>query len=313
MWGHTYVNDFAEHVFPAVTDIFANLVKIPPTTDNTRDLATGLRHFIAEGYVGDATPGYDGNPEPGPAPGRDCPADNPLCKRSDRSTPGFDLDAPHQFVYDTLINPNVTLPVADHHGPAADGASRGPVINFFLDIRAGLVSVGGSLTPDPGVVLNDLRNFGNAFSSAFQDANDAISKCGDDLFSTACAEAALKFILISPLELAIKLAEDGFDFIFHSAEESIKAAFGPFLIAYLNAWIVDIDDGLRHWDELGLGFAKALFDPQTRRDLQEEDCSDLLTQDAIDRCNEGIGFSKVLMDRSRGRTSTTSSTTTCCR
>ena len=25
MWGHTYVNDFAEHVFPAVTDIFKNL------------------------------------------------------------------------------------------------------------------------------------------------------------------------------------------------------------------------------------------------------------------------------------------------
>ena len=124
MWGHTYVNDFAEHVFPAVTDIFTNLLKIPPTSDNTRDLATALRHLVAEGYVGDATPGYDGNPEPGPAPAPDCPADNPLCDRSDRSTPGFALNAPHQFVYDTLIDPSKPLPSAPAVVPSSTSSSK---------------------------------------------------------------------------------------------------------------------------------------------------------------------------------------------
>ena len=163
-------------------------------------------------------------------------------------------------------------------------------------MRSGLVSLGASLNPDPTAVINDLRSFGNDFEDTFNEANDALSKCGDDLFSSDCAEAALKFIFISPFELGLKLLEDGFDFIIDSAKETIKIAFGPFLKAYLNAWVADINDGLKHWNELGLGFSKAVFDAQTRRDLQREDCDGLLDQADRDFCKENMGLLKVLMD-----------------
>ena len=51
MWAHTFVNDFAQGVFPAVGDIVTDVDKAE----------IALRHIIVEGYIGDATPGYDGN------------------------------------------------------------------------------------------------------------------------------------------------------------------------------------------------------------------------------------------------------------
>ena len=53
MWAHTLVNDFAQGVFPGVGDILTD----PAAA------AIALRHIIIEGYIGDATPGYDGNPD----------------------------------------------------------------------------------------------------------------------------------------------------------------------------------------------------------------------------------------------------------
>src|SRR5260370_883552 len=39
---------------------------------------------------------------------------------------------------------------------------------------------------------------------------------------------------------------------------------------YLYNWVDEIDEGVRHWGELGLAFTKALWDPQSRRDLQNK-------------------------------------------
>ena len=110
-WGHTFVNDFARGVFPAVADVLTNV----------DDASIALRHIIIEGYVGDATAGFDGNPERGPAPGGDV---------SDDSTLGIAYDAPHRFIYETLIRLDAGAPSTE----------RGPLIDFFLDLRAALVA-----------------------------------------------------------------------------------------------------------------------------------------------------------------------------
>ena len=110
-WPEFYNNDFARGVFPAVADVLTNV----------DDASIALRHIIIEGYVGDATAGFDGNPERGPAPGGDV---------SDDSTPGIAYDAPHRFIYETLIRLDAGAPSTE----------RGPLIDFFLDLRAALVA-----------------------------------------------------------------------------------------------------------------------------------------------------------------------------
>ena len=39
---------------------------------------------------------------------------------------------------------------------------------------------------------------------------------------------------------------------------------------YLYNWIDEIDEGVRHWGELGLAFTRAVFDSGSRRDLQQK-------------------------------------------
>ena len=89
-WAHTLVNDFAEGIFPAVGEIVDSL------TSDQRELANALRHFLTEAYLGDATPGFDGNPERTVLPDGDV---------SDDSTPGIPFDAPTRFIYESLIRP----------------------------------------------------------------------------------------------------------------------------------------------------------------------------------------------------------------
>jgi len=55
MWAHTFVNEFAEGVFPAVGEVLTEVDKA----------AIALRHIIVEGYLGDATAGFDGNSDQG--------------------------------------------------------------------------------------------------------------------------------------------------------------------------------------------------------------------------------------------------------
>jgi hypothetical protein len=56
MWGHTLINSFAGAVFPGVVSLVSDLLN---RGDPTRFLVA-FRHIIAEGYVGNATPGWDG-------------------------------------------------------------------------------------------------------------------------------------------------------------------------------------------------------------------------------------------------------------
>ncbi|HKJ55939.1 MAG TPA: hypothetical protein VJ978_08120, partial [Nitriliruptoraceae bacterium] len=83
-WAHTLVNEFTEGEFPGVLDL----------AGDDRDLANAVRHFMAEGYVGDATPGLDLDGTSSLLPDGDI---------SDDATPGIVYDAPLRFIYETLI------------------------------------------------------------------------------------------------------------------------------------------------------------------------------------------------------------------
>ena len=109
VWAHTLVNDLSSGIFPGVKEMTVKPARI----------AVALRHIIVEGYIGDATPGFDGNPDRTQV-GSDV--------SDDASTP-IALNAPHAFVYDTFVNPRRDLPV---------GNKRGPLIDYFLDLEADL-------------------------------------------------------------------------------------------------------------------------------------------------------------------------------
>ena len=117
MWAHTLINDVSGGVFPSVGEILTDV----------DDAEIAIRHIIIEGYVGDATPGFDGNDERGPVPGEVNEDGNP--EVSDDSTPHIPFAAPKRFIYETFIDPANPLPV---------GTSRGPLIDFFLDMQAEL-------------------------------------------------------------------------------------------------------------------------------------------------------------------------------
>ncbi|MEP7157786.1 MAG: right-handed parallel beta-helix repeat-containing protein [Chloroflexota bacterium] len=71
--------------------------------------------------------------------------------------------------------------------------------------------------------------------------------------------------------------------------------------AYLYNWLDEINEGVRHWGEVGLGFTRALFDPQSRRDVQNEaaktDGPDTLENELRADTEAGVGFMDVLLSK----------------
>jgi len=122
MWAHTFVNDFAKGVFPSIFGIINGI----------DDPMIAVRHLIVEGYMGDATPGYDGNKERAAVPFEVNEDGDP--DFSDDSSPRINFAAPHRFIYETLVNPNNPLPFGtcgdgiddDSDGVADDGCPGGP-------------------------------------------------------------------------------------------------------------------------------------------------------------------------------------------
>jgi hypothetical protein len=266
MWGHTFVNDFAQGVFPGVSEILTDPNKA----------AIALRHIAAEGYVGDATPGFDGNqdtPDPrdarGPAPGGDV---------SDDSTPALSYDAPHAFIFRTLIDPEADTPSKD----------RGPLISFFRGLRSNL----------RGVLTNNPKPLQDAINS-YDDTVAVFISLQED-----CDFDELEDIIACPaglLALGLEVAIDSAEAFFRLVTETVELAAKEVLNAYLAAWIDDIDDGLRHWSEFGLASTRALFDPQARRNLQNEECEHTGPDDTNSllraNCEHGIGAVDTLLDQ----------------
>ncbi|MBI1398269.1 MAG: LEPR-XLL domain-containing protein, partial [Betaproteobacteria bacterium] len=106
-WAHTLVNEFADGIFPAVGDIVGSV------TTEQRELANFLRHYLVEGYLGDATPGFDNNPDRTTLPDGDV---------SNDSTPGIEYAAPVRFIYESFIRPIPNDPTVLHSTGVAQSA-----------------------------------------------------------------------------------------------------------------------------------------------------------------------------------------------
>jgi len=157
LWAHTLVNEFGQGVFPDVVDL----------TDPQK-AAIAARHILVEGYIGDATPGFDGNPDRTTLPNGDV---------SDDSTPAISFNAPVEFIYDALVKTDDNFPEA----PTAPAThpSRGKLIDFFLDLRAKLVTLQSYGKPGKG--LAEARAALSTFNQASQMFADAEAKpftCG---------------------------------------------------------------------------------------------------------------------------------------
>jgi hypothetical protein len=262
MWAHTLVNDFAMGVFPAVSEILTDVDKAE----------IALRHIIVEGYIGDATPGYDGNPNRTTLPDGDV---------SDDSTPGTSFSAPMRFIYETLVNPRNPLPVGTCNngqnddlvpigsGPddavADDGCpgqsytqgavpepQRGKLIDFFLDMEADLQIKEARIQDD----------------RTHSDCTTLDPDCYDDsAVITVGTVRGLRQITVPRTRC------DAEFFCFDSATDALDDLIvNPIIEEYLEHWIEDIEDGLADWGELGMALTKALFDAQTYRDAQNEIC-----------------------------------------
>ena len=85
--------------------------------------------------------------------------------------------------------------------------------------------------------------------------------------------------------------------------EPITAALKADVIrAYLYNWVDEIDEAVRHWAEFGLAFTKAMFDPDSRRELQQKVGAETGFADSADpntirsRAEDGVGFLDVLIE-----------------
>jgi hypothetical protein len=140
LWAHSTVNDFTHGVFPAVGQMLTA----------TDDASIGIRHFLVEGYIGDATEDFDNNPDRTDVGGGDWSSD---------STPGISFAVPKEFVYRTLVDPDAATPIPN----------RGPLIDFFIGLQEDLEAERDSLPGD----LQSLAGAISLYDSAVQTLNDA--------------------------------------------------------------------------------------------------------------------------------------------
>lgn len=269
MWAHTIVNDFSGGVFPAVSEIFTDPAKA----------AIAVKHLIVEGYVGDATAGYDGNPDRGPAPGTNEDGDPDV---SDDSTHGIAYAAPpDKFIYDVFVARGVDG--AGHYTqplPGQPTAERGALVDFFYDLRNDLADEAGT-NSNIQELIDDFREL----EDAIDEVNDECSFPPD--------------IIECPIALA-NLGFESFEAFLEGTADLLQAGIEAIIDAYLAAWVDDIDDGLQHWGQIGLAMNQGLFDPQTRRNEQNEECGQVGSGEgdqARANCEDAFGMFDTLFER----------------
>jgi hypothetical protein len=281
MWAHTFVNDFAHGIFPAVGDIVTDVDKAE----------IALRHIIVEGYIGDATPGYDGNPDRTTLPDGDV---------SNDSTPAIAFDAPNRWIYDILVDPNQPLPVGrcedglddDEDGVADDGCPgggphtvgddpepvRGPLIDYFLDLRSDLQ------------IQKAVRQADRSYDDCALIDPDCYERTATVTVGTVRGERSATYERNECIGATIGCLPDPF-------EAGDDIIFQNIVISYLDAWIDDIDAGLKEWSTVGLGSTRALFDPQALRNTQNDECDHLGSEGSLPRanCEDAISATDVLL------------------
>ncbi|MFN2502717.1 MAG: hypothetical protein ABR540_00490 [Acidimicrobiales bacterium] len=269
MWSHTLVNDFSGGVFPAVSEIFSDPAQA----------VIAVKHIIVEGYIGDATPGFDGNPDRNVAPGLNEDGNPDI---SDDSTRGIAYAAPpDKFIYDVFVARGVDA--AGHYTqklPGQPTADRGPLIDFFYNLR-------NSLSDEAGTNSN--------IQQIIDDFNDLKEAIADVEFECSFPPDLIE----CPIALGV-LGFETFDAFTSGIANLVEAAIEAAIDAYLAAWVDDIDSGLEHWGQIGLAMAQGLFDPQTRRNEQNEACGQVGSGEldpARANCEDGVGMFDTLLER----------------
>src|SRR6476469_5619589 len=194
---------------------------------------------------------------------------------TDDSSPGTGFDAPVRWIYETLVDPNAV---------GAPSTARGPLIGFFTGLKSSLQDfVSGSFS-------NDIAAVAQNFESSKAALDEVNEECSFPPNIIKCPIALAK--------LGITVIGDAFGAAVDAAEAVVTEGARLLLSSYVHAWIDDIDSGLHAWGELGLASTRALFDPQTRRDLQNEECASKGRETSVLRanCEDGIVEVDVLFD-----------------
>lgn len=278
-WAHTLVNEFSEGIFPGVFEIVSD----------DRDLANAVRHLLVEAYIGDATPGFDNNPE------RDLLPDGDI---SDDATPGIVYAAPTRFIYETLIKAFPGDPTAQANTGLA-ALSSDATLNTFTRTTGSFLA-DGFTNPDPGSGPMRFQAFGfgaadgwytvlnvtDSTITVLEDITVATAGSGDEWLSTQVSRGHAQdpFFLardtLSVTLAAANLAAGGppsgdFDTLVDNLVTIVTGGGTPtpaqlneVYRAYLTNWIAEIDDGLANWAVLGLATTNAMFDADSRRRLQ---------------------------------------------
>src|SRR6266542_2175900 len=272
-WGHTFVNELSDGVFPAISEV----------AQDNQDLANAVRHLMVEAYAGDATPGFDNNPQRSLLPDGDI---------SDDATPGSAFDAPVDFIYQVLIKPFPGDPTA-----AASTLLTSLVANAGSNT---FTRVTGSFLADGFKAGQLIRAYGftlgkgpfhvvSVSATTLTVAETLVSEAatGDEWLSTQGSRGAVIdsfFELKNKVDALVLIADAGkppltqtFDQLVAQVIAALQdndpttpsaSLVDQLFRAYLHNWTAEITSGLRNWARLGLATSKALFDADARRHLQ---------------------------------------------
>jgi hypothetical protein len=285
MWAHTFINDHALGVFPTVGEILTGV----------DDAEIALRHLIAEGYVGDATPGYDGNSDRTQVPMEVNEDGDPDI--SDNASPRIPFQAPNRFIYETLVNPSNPLPVGtcgdgiddDNDSVVDDGCpggpythgspepNRGKLLDFFLTLKANL----------------QLAEARADWDSSFTDCNILDPDC----YSRTKVLTVHTVRGTTTTTVDYQNCEGATIGCVASPVDAADDIINNLIEGYLEAWIEDIDAGLRQWPQLGLAVSRAMFDPGTHRDAQNEICRNKTAETTQQRadCEDAVSIVDVML------------------
>ena len=270
MWAHTLVNDLSQGVFPPVAEIASDPEKAK----------IAFRHIIIEGYVGDATPGFDGNPDRTEVPGELNNDDDPQISDDETHAIAYETP-PDDFLWEVFVGRQ-----ADAQGhmtqalPGQPTAARGALIEFFYDLRDDLYDDASTFTSVDDAI--------NSLKATITEWDRILRVCNPD------------HDVFDIIECGTELIDKAFSVLEGLRAAAIDSAIEVVVDAYKRAWIADIDEGLRNWSNVGHAFTKGLFDPHARRVYQDEECGQTLgvTEGSAQRiaCEDGIGQIGTFLD-----------------
>ena len=306
MWGHTFVNDFAGGVFPSVTKTFSDL-----GSGDTRRLLIALRHIVSEGYVGDATPGFDVfNGDDLPDPLKGC---NPA-QLVNSGQGGIDTQCnndPTQIQEASVVCDPNSPPTRPGTTCMVPGQFNNPVPDVSLDSTPGIQLDAPNQWIQNVMISQDAPTPNNQCIAA--PTGDGCPGGAYSLGKGVDRGYAIDFFLDMEARLKVASARFRDDANFHDCISggpctAVQVTLPPintvrgikrdevvthlectgsgicvpnpldtgiidgFSADYLDAWIADIDVGLAHWSEFSLAIAKGFFDPQARRDAANDTC-----------------------------------------